>query len=137
MCYNWHLKISVKLGLYNLKVLTTPNDHTSHFALTSFRNASGGMYAGVPLQAIVQVDSMSSPETASLRSPKSATWLIQIRLFWYLIANMKLFNIKRVISYNQLQNNTFGVILSSNRMLENLISQWINIFVGSVCRRWI
>ena len=63
----------LKLGLFNMKALTTPNDHTSHFALTSFWNASCGMYAGVPLQTSVQVDSMSLPETASLKSPKSAT----------------------------------------------------------------
>ena len=64
----------LKLGLFNMKALTTPNDHTSHFALTSCRKyASGGMYAGVPLTFTVQVDSMSLPETASLKSPKSAT----------------------------------------------------------------
>ena len=63
----------LKLGLFNMKALTTPNDHTSHFALISFRNASGGMYAGVPFCTTVQVDSMSLPETASLKSPKSAT----------------------------------------------------------------
>ena len=68
-----NISMTLKLGLSNIKALTTPNDHTSHFALTSFRNASGGMYAGVPLQTTVQVDSMSSPETASLKSPKSAT----------------------------------------------------------------
>ena len=68
-----NIPMTLKLGLCNMKVLTTPKDHTSHFALTSFRNASGGMYAGVPLHTTVQVDSMSSPETASLKSPKSAT----------------------------------------------------------------
>ena len=51
--------------------LTTPNDHTSHFELTSLRNASGGIYAGVPLQTTVQVESVSSPEATRLSSPKS------------------------------------------------------------------
>ena len=62
-----------------LDLHTTPNDHTSHLALQSPLIASGGLYAGVPFATRVHVDSISSPDTASLRRPKSATLNIKMK----------------------------------------------------------
>ena len=59
--------------LFTCPTPTTPNDQTSHFALQSPLIASGGIYAGVPLLFLVHVESISSPDTASLKRPKSAT----------------------------------------------------------------
>ena len=61
-----------------MKILTTPNDQTSHFALQSPVLASGGMYGGVPFLDFVTVKrSVCSTDSAYLNARvnglKSAT----------------------------------------------------------------